>query len=77
MKSIKELLEAEYLGKTIPVYKSDFFRYNIVFKGHSLSQKDTNLTLKVISVIKEENVCGGYHYRFELEGGYVLNIDKD
>lgn len=79
MKSIKELLEAEYIGKEITVFKIIFANgtecsevKRVINPPFHLKAKQQ--VMKVMGVGKDE-VDGGYEYRLEFEGGFHLYID--
>ena len=79
MKNIKQLLEAEYIGKEITVFKIIFASgiessevKRIINPPFHLKVKQQ--VMKVIGVSKDE-VDGGYEYRLDFEDGFHLYID--
>lgn len=79
MKSIKELLEAEYIGKEITVFKQLFLNGTVselvASKYYNPRMSGDEITLKVVSVEKHEGSCCGYEYSLRLEGGFYLYVD--
>jgi predicted RNA binding protein with dsRBD fold (UPF0201 family) len=73
LKSIKELLEQEYLGKEITIYIHKKSKLSIFLEPNEHTKPP--ITVKVLSVEARDNSCCGMEYSLLLEGKHRLFLD--